>query len=250
MVLAAGAGARMHPLTRVLPKPLCPVGGEALVDHALGRVLPLVPFGRVAVNVHHARQQMEAHLAGRGLHLSFEEGVALGTAGGVAAVADWAGGDDLLVVNGDTWCPGDLGPVVADWDRERVRVVVEGAPAFGPRSRIVASVLPAAVVRSLPAGPSGLYEVCWRDAAAAGRLDVVGWSGPVVDCATPRDYLIANLAASGGRSVIGDGAVCQGSVDRSVLWPGARVHRGERLVGGIRTGGGVTVLVRPLPPAG
>jgi N-acetyl-alpha-D-muramate 1-phosphate uridylyltransferase len=249
LVLAAGAGTRMSPLTRVLPKPLCPVGGVPLVDHALARVLPLVPMGRVAVNVHHGRGAMESHLAPRGVHLSIEDGEALGTAGAVAAVKDWVGDDGLLVVNGDTWCPGDLGAALAGWDGERVRVVVAGPPAFGPRSRIVASVMPAAAVRSLEPVPTGLYEVCWRPADADARLEVVGWDGPVVDCATPRDYLEANLRAAGGRSVIGDGAVVQGSIDRSVLWPGTVVHAGERLVGAIRASADMTVVVRPLPAA-
>lgn len=240
----------MSPLTRLRPKPLCPVDGVPLVDLGIDRVAPLVPPGRVAVNVHHGRAEMEAHLAGRGAHVSVEEAEALGTAGAVGAVADWVGEDGLVVVNGDTWCPGDLTPALAGWDGERVRVVVAGPPEFGPRSRIVASVLPASVVQGLAPVPSGLYEVCWRDEAAAGRLDVVGWDGPFVDCATPRDYLVANLAASGGRSVVGEGAVVEGDVDRCVLWPDTRVRPGERLVGAIRAGPAMTVLVRPLPAAG
>ncbi|QGG95517.1 sugar phosphate nucleotidyltransferase [Actinomarinicola tropica] len=249
LVLAAGAGTRLAPLTRLRPKALCPVDGRPLVDLALERVAPLVAPGRVAVNVHHGRAQMEEHLAGRA-HLSIEEHEALGTAGGVAAVAEWLGDDGLVVVNADTWCRGDDASILEGWDGERVRVVVEGAPELGPRSRIVASVMPAAAVRRLRPEPSGLYEVCWRDAAAAGRLDVVGWSGRLVDCATPRDYLVANLVASDGRSVVGEGASVDGDLDRSVVWPGATVRAGEALVGAIRASAEMTVLVRPLPAAG
>lgn len=250
LVLAAGAGVRMAPLTRLRPKPLCPVDGVPLLDLALARVAPLVPRGRVAVNVHHGRGALEEHLAGRDVHLSVEEHEALGTAGAVGAVAEWAGDDGVIVVNGDTWCPGDLTPALAGWDGERVRVVVAGPAEFGPRSRIVASVMPAAAVHRLAPVPSGLYEVCWREAAAAGRLDVVGWDGPFVDCATPRDYLAANLAASAGRSVVGEGCEVEGELDRSVLWPGTRVRAGERLVGAIRASAAMTVVVRPLPTSG
>lgn len=249
MVLAAGAGTRLSPLTRLRPKPLCPVAGVALVDHALDRAGRVAAADRIAVNVHHGAAAVTAHLGGR-VHVSVERHEALGTAGGVAAVADWLGDDPLLVLNGDTWCPGDLAPVLAGWDGERVRVVVSGSARFGPRSGVVASVMPAAVVRSLRPEPSGLYEVCWAPAHAAGRLDVVGWDGPVIDCATPRDYLMANLVASGGVSVVGEGAVVEGVVERSVLWPGTRVRPGERLVGAIRAADSMTVLVRPLPAAG
>lgn len=248
-MLAAGTGTRMRPLTRVRPKPLLPLGAATLVDHAIERVEPVCD--RVAVNVHPWREVMEAHLRGR-VHLSVEPEPGLGTAGAVHHLAPWVDGADLLVVNGDTWCPGDLTPVVESWDRERVRVVVGGAAGHAPlgpevlleRPLVVASLLPWAVARTLPSGPAGLYEVCWGPEGAAGRLHVVGWDGPGLDCATPPDHLAANLAESGGASVIGEGAVVEGTVERSVVWPGARVWPGEVLVDAIRTDAGVTVLVR------
>jgi N-acetyl-alpha-D-muramate 1-phosphate uridylyltransferase len=244
LVLAAGAGSRLAPLTRCRPKPLCPVDGVALVDHALARVEPVAD--RIAVNVHHGRDQMERHLSGR-VHLSIESDEALGTAGGVAYLGPWLDGDDVLVVNGDTWCPGDLAPFCDGWDRERVRVVVQGEPGaatLGPGSRIVASLLPWRSVSGLEATPSGLYEVCWAPELAAGRLDVVGADVLLVDCATPADYLDANMRASGGRSVVGDGAVVLGTLERSVVWPGATVHASETLVGAIRASDDLTVVVR------
>jgi N-acetyl-alpha-D-muramate 1-phosphate uridylyltransferase len=244
LVLAAGAGTRLAPLTRLRPKPLCPVDGVALVDHALERVAAVA--GRTAVNVHHGRDQMERHLAGR-VHLSVEDEEALGTAGAVGRLRPWLDGSDVVVINGDTWCPGDVTALVDAWDRRRVRVVVSGpdGPAtLGPRSRIVGSMLPWSVASSLAATPSGLYEVCWRPRLGTGELDVVGWDGPLVDCATPADYLAANLAASGGRSVIGEGAVVDGTLERSVVWPGATVHPGEVLVDSIRASDEMTVVVR------
>jgi len=57
-----------------------------------------------------------------------------------------------------------------------------------------------------------------------------------VDCGTPADYLAANLHASGGRSVVGEGAVVQGSVERCVVWPGAWVGPDEQLRDVIRAG--------------
>jgi NDP-sugar pyrophosphorylase family protein len=99
-------------------------------------------------------------------------------------------------------------------------------------------------VARLDAVPSGLWEVSWRAQHGAGRLDVVRWDGPCVDCGTPARYLAANMTASGGASVVGEGAVVEGTVERSVVWPGARVRPGEHLVDAVRASDTVTVLVR------
>jgi NDP-sugar pyrophosphorylase family protein len=245
VVLGAGAGERLRPLTRLLPKVLCPVDGVALVDGNLLRVQAVVGAGpaSVAVNAHHGADLLGRHLAGR-VHVSVEPDVALGTAGGVAHLRPWLDGRPALVVNGDTWSTVELRPVVDGWDGRRVRVVVAGEEAeLRPGVRILGSLLPPDVIAELPHRPAGLYESCWRPAAAAGRLEVVARPGPCVPCDRPRDYLAANLAASGGRSVVGRGAVVEGVLVRSVVWPGATVRPGEVLVDAIRTPE-LTVLVR------
>ena len=99
------------------------------------------------------------------------------------------------------------------------------------------------MVAGLDEEPSGLWEVLWREEVAAGRLDAVAAAGTVVDCGTPADYLRANLAVSGGRSVIGAGAKVEGTVERCVVWSGSEVAAGEHLVDAIRAEG-ITVLVR------
>jgi NDP-sugar pyrophosphorylase family protein len=124
-------------------------------------------------------------------------------------------------------------------------VIVTGDEAvLGPRSGIAGSLLPPSVVATLPDSPAGLYEVCWKPALDAGRLEVVAAGGPFVPVDRPSDYLAANLAASGGASVIGDGAIVDGEITRCVLWPGAVVRRGESLVDAIRCDARTTVLVR------
>lgn len=205
----------------------------------------------VAVNVHHGREEMLAHLdrwrrrGGPPVHVSVEEPEALGTAGGVAALAGWLDGRSALVVNADTVHDEDLRGFVSGWDGRSVRVLMTGQGSFGPRSGVVASIVPAADVAALDRSPSGLWEVLWRPALGTGHLAAVHASGEVIDCGTPADYLRANLWLSGGASVIGDGAVVLGSVERSVVWPGAVVHAGEHLVDAIRTHPARTVLVRP-----
>jgi N-acetyl-alpha-D-muramate 1-phosphate uridylyltransferase len=245
IVLAAGEGRRLRPLSLLRPKPLCPVGGRALLDLALDRARTVT--SSVAVNVHHERAAIEAHLAdgsGGGVHVSVEEPEALGTAGAVGRLRPWVDGRDVLVLNADTWAPGDLASVAAGWDRERVRVLVAGEDELRPTSRIAGAFLPSAEAAALAAVPSGLWEASWGALHAAGRLDVVRWDGPCLDCGTPARYLAANLASSEGAPVIGEGCEVAGTVVRSVLWPGTVVRRGEALVDAVRADRNVTVLVR------
>lgn len=245
VVLAAGAGTRLRPLTRHRPKALCPVGGVALVDLAIDRVAGAVEggSGALAVNVHHQRAAMEAHLSGRA-HLSFEEPQALGTAGALGQLRPWLDGRDAVVVNADAWCPGTLAAFAAGWDRARIRLLLAGDVDLTPTSSIAAALMPWSALTRLAPTPSGLYEVSWRPAQHAGELEAVRHDGPFVDCGTPAQYLAANLQASGGTSVVGDGAVVDGAIDRCVLWAGAVVAAGESLTCAVRTADGTTVLVR------
>jgi MurNAc alpha-1-phosphate uridylyltransferase len=240
VVLAAGKGTRLRPLTYLRPKALCPVDNVPLVDFAIGWARAVT--AAVAVNVHHGRAPMESHLAGR-VHLSVEEPVALGTAGGVGNLKGWVDGRAALTLNADSWHDADLDEFVRGWDGERVRLLVAGED-FGPRARVVASLLPWHGVEQLPSTPSGLYEVSWRPAQEAGRLDVAHHAGVFVDCGTPAGYLAANMASSEGRPVVGPGALVEGTLEQSVVWPGAPVLEHEHLVRAIRADERVTVLVR------
>jgi NDP-sugar pyrophosphorylase family protein len=241
VVLAAGAGTRLRPLTRVRPKALCPVGNVPLVDAAITRAHRVT--SAVAVNVHHGRKLLEAHLAGR-VHLSIEAERALGTAGALGNLRPWLAGRPTLVLNADAWHAADLAGFVAGWDRERVRLLVVGGGDLGPTTSVVAALHPWSDVQRLDAEPSGLYERSWRGHARDGRLDVASYDGPFHDCGTPARYLAANLAASGGASVVGAGAVVDGEAERCVVWPGAAVRRGERLHDAVRADERTTVLVR------
>jgi N-acetyl-alpha-D-muramate 1-phosphate uridylyltransferase len=243
VVLAAGEGARLRPLTLLRPKLLCPVDGTPLVDLALERAATAVDPGAVAVNLFHGREALATHLDGRA-HLSVEQGEARGTAGALGVLRPWIDGRGVLVLNGDTWAPGDLAPFVAGWDRERVRILVAGDDHLGPASRIAGACMPWAEVARLATSPSGLWEVSWRYRLSEGRVEVVRWDGPWVDCGTPAQYLAANMAASGGAPVVGDGAEVRGRLDGSVVWAGARVRAGETLVHAIRADDYMTVLVR------
>jgi len=240
VVLAAGRGTRLRPLTRIRPKALCPVGNVPLVDLALERVVPAV--GAVAINLHHGRRTLDAHLP-HDVHRSVEE-APLGTAGALGRLRPWIDGRGVLVVNADAWCPGSLAPFVDGWDGERIRLLIAHDDDLHPTSGLAGALMPWADVAPLGAEPSGLYEVSWRQAQADGRVEVVRHDGPFVDCGTPEQYLAANLQASGGESVVEDGARVEGTVDRCVVWAGAHVHPGETLSRCIRARSRLTVLVR------
>lgn len=264
VVLAAGAGTRLRPLTDLRPKALCPVGGIPLLDHALERIRPHTGDGppHLAVNAHHHAAQVTAHVGGRA-HVNVERPEALGTAGALGALRDWIAGRDVLLTNADAFLPGGLGldgsgdPFTTGWDGERCRLACRPAGSAradftlpdGLAVRYVgACLLPWRLVRELAATPSGLYEVLWRERAARGELDLRVVAGPFVDCGTVADYLRANLIASGGESVIGAGAHVAGRLTRSVVWDGATVAAGEHLVDTVRAAAdGQLLTVGSLP---
>jgi len=103
MVLAAGLGTRLRPVTEALPKPLVEINGRSLIDHAIDR-LASTGVEQVVVNIHYQAAMMAAHLARRDrprIELS-EEAELLDTGGGVAQALPLLG-ETFFVVNGDVF---------------------------------------------------------------------------------------------------------------------------------------------------
>lgn len=265
VILAAGEGTRLRPLTTLRPKPLCPVGNRPLLDLAIGRVRPHVV--QVAVNAHYLADQVVDHLSGTDVIVSVEAPEVLGTAGALGALRDWIDGRDVLVHNADAWLSDPLDRLLDGWTGEHPRLLVQPAgrerPDFGDRRYVGASLLPAALAAALPARPHGLPEAVWDPAWERGELELVDAGGAAIDCGTLRDYLRANLcAAEGGnlvgpgsvvrgdliRSVVGASCVVDGDVVRSVVWDGCAVHDGEHLMDAVRATENLTVHAQP-PPA-
>jgi N-acetyl-alpha-D-muramate 1-phosphate uridylyltransferase len=126
MLLAAGLGTRMKPLTDTRPKPLIEVGGRTLVDRVLDK---LVKQGveRAVINVHHFADQMETHLRRRGdieIIISDERGLLLETGGGVIKALPLLGSEPFFAINTDvTWAtPGDdtYRRLAEAWDGSRM----------------------------------------------------------------------------------------------------------------------------------
>jgi NDP-sugar pyrophosphorylase family protein len=194
VVLAAGRGKRLRPLTDTTPKALLPVGGVPLVDAAVARLRPFVD--EVAVNAHHLHEQLEAHFASSGVYVSVEEPEALGTAGALGQLHDWIAGRNILVTNADAWYDRAVPDVSDDGDRMRLLVVPDAARGdFGPWRFAGLSYLPWHDVADLEPVPSGLYETRWRDAWKRDDLELIEFKGRFIDCGTPDDYAAANRAA-------------------------------------------------------
>ena len=122
MVLAAGLGTRMRPLTDERPKALVTVAGRPLIDHVLDRLVA-AGIETAVVNVHHFADQMEAHLAGRRdmkILISDERAALLDSGGGIKHARHLLGDDPILIANIDSlWIEGQtpaLETLKAAWD--------------------------------------------------------------------------------------------------------------------------------------
>jgi len=207
MILAAGRGERMRPLTLVRPKPLLEAGGEPLIVHHL-RALAAAGFEDVVVNLSWLGDQIRAALGDGGrygvrLHYSDEGPEPLETGGGIFRALPLLGAGPFLVLNGDVWTD-------VDWSalRERLapgdlaHLVLVPNPAHNPpgdfvleRGRIVetpgerrtfsgAGVYRAELFRGCSDGIFKLAPLL-RTAARAGRVSGELHTGAWLDVGTP-----------------------------------------------------------------
>ena len=127
MVLAAGLGKRMRPLTATRPKPLIEVAGQSLLDHLLER-LKAAGVEKAVVNVHYLADAVEAHLKrnahGLDIAISDERGLLLETGGGMVRALPLIDADPFLVVNSDNlWVDGPadtLKLLASHWDGSKM----------------------------------------------------------------------------------------------------------------------------------
>ncbi len=226
MVLAAGLGTRMRPLTATLPKPLVKVAGKALIDYVLDRLAD-AGVERAVVNVHYLAEQIERHLAQRTrpkIMISDERGLLLGTGGGVVKALPVLGGEPFFHINSDTiWIDGatpNLRRLAEAFDLAGMDALLLLAPATGsigysgrgdffmaghgrlrdrskddqaPYVYAGAAVLAPALFKGAPAGEFSLTELFVR-AAGQGRLHGLPLDGRWMHVGTP-DAIAAAEAA-------------------------------------------------------
>lgn len=133
MLFAAGLGTRMAPLTDTFPKPLIPVAGRALIDHALDQVGDADP---IVINLHYRPDQIRAHLAQRaGIRFSAETDTILETGGGLKQALPLLGSDPVFTLNTDAvWTgPKALDQLATAWDGARMDALL----LLVPRARAV-----------------------------------------------------------------------------------------------------------------
>jgi MurNAc alpha-1-phosphate uridylyltransferase len=225
IVLAAGLGTRMRPLTDACPKALLPVAGRALVDRAIdhARAAGLSP---IVVNVHYRAEQMRAHLAGSDVLISDETDMLLETGGGVRRALPRLGSDPFVVLNSDAiWAgPSPLPALLAAWDPSRMDGLLQVVPraaarahggagdvfvdtdgrlrfrdgaASAPYVYTGAQILRPSVFDDTPDGAFPMMPV-WRALVARGRLFAVVHPGPWVDVGTPAGLSAAEALLADG----------------------------------------------------
>ncbi|CAN7225534.1 nucleotidyltransferase family protein [Phyllobacterium sp. LjRoot231] len=130
MVLAAGLGKRMAPITDTMPKPLIKVAGKPLIDWGL-EALVGAGVERAVVNVHHLADQVDAHLAKRkapAILISDERNELLDSAGGIINALPKIGSEPFYVLNADTfWVDGsrpNLVLLAEGWDDARMDILL------------------------------------------------------------------------------------------------------------------------------
>lgn len=136
MLFAAGFGTRMGALTADRPKPLIKVAGKPLIDHALD-LAAAAGIARVVVNLHYRGEQLAAHLAGRGVALSWERERILETGGGLKAALPLLGPGPVLILNSDGVWTGEnpLAELLAAWDGRRMGALLLLLPVEKARGR-------------------------------------------------------------------------------------------------------------------
>lgn len=229
MVLAAGYGQRMRPLTNTRPKPLVEVAGKALIDYGFDR-LRLAGVETAIVNVHYLPEQIEAWAKRQSsprIVISDERGEILDTGGGVARALSLLGERPFFVINSDSfWIDADnpaLDRLRAAWDDEAMdcllllcrlkqtvgydgtgdfvrdedgRLVRKNASAGEPLAYIGAYLVSPRLFAAAPAGKFSM-NILWDRAIAKRRLYGISHLGRWLHVGTPEAIGLAERALEG-----------------------------------------------------
>jgi N-acetyl-alpha-D-muramate 1-phosphate uridylyltransferase len=229
MVLAAGLGKRMRPLTAAQPKPMVRVAGKPLIDHALDR-LAEAGIARAVVNVHYLPDAVEAHVRARAapaVTISDERELLLETGGGLVKAQDLLP-DPFFCVNSDNiWLDGPRNAfheLSATWDAERMDALLLLVPHTGARNfsgkgdfhmdgkgrisrrrsgRIAPFIFTGVQLvskRLLEGAPEGPFStnLLWDRAIERGRLFGVAFTGQWFEVGSPAAIAPTEAALTGG----------------------------------------------------
>jgi N-acetyl-alpha-D-muramate 1-phosphate uridylyltransferase len=218
IIFAAGLGTRMGALTADRPKPLIPVAGRPLIDHALDLTRAL-PGARRVINLHYRGQMIRDHLAGQDIAYS-EEPALLETGGGLRAALPLLGPGPVMTLNPDAiWTgPNPLLALRDGWQPQRMEVLLSVVPrdratghtgkgdfdmdADGRLTRGTAWVYTGAQLLlpdRLNAIPETVFSLnrLWDKAAADGRLFGLPHQGGWCDVGRPEGIALAETLLAG-----------------------------------------------------
>ena len=231
MVMAAGLGKRMRPLTDHKPKPLVPLAGKPLIDHVLER-LRAAGVGKIVVNVHYFPEQVEHHLAVHApdfeVAISDEREELLETGGGMVRALPLIDSDPFLAVNSDNfWTDGEgdtLRKLAAVWDDKAMDALLLVVPRdragnhvgrgdfnFDDGGRLHRrpqndpfdylytgiQIVSKRLLRDAPDGPFST-NILWDRAIAEGRLFGAVHEGQWFDVGTPASITATEEAIAHG----------------------------------------------------
>ena len=215
MILAAGRGERMRPLTDTMPKPMIPVAGRSMLDRSMDR-LAAHGVRTIVVNVHHLGGQIAAHLEGRARIV--HEGRLLETGGSVKNALPLLGAGPYFILNGDgLWRDGArpmLSRMEAAWDPARMDALLllhpieqaigreakdrgdyflqpdgharhRGGESSAPYTFASVSICDSRLFRDSPDGPFSLVKL-WTRAETEGRLFGLVHDGAWFHVGTPQ----------------------------------------------------------------
>lgn len=225
MVLAAGFGTRMRPLTDHLPKPLIPVAGRTMLDRTLD-LATAAGVRRAVVNLHYLGPMIRAHLAPRAApEIAFSEEMPeiLETGGGIVRALPLLGNAPFYAINSDAvWAGGSpFAALAALWDPERMDALLllvprkealshagpgdffldrktgiparRGDAATAPFVYTGAQIIRPEVFARAPSGPFSV-NLIWDRLLAAGRLRATVFGGLWADVGTPAGLAAAEAA--------------------------------------------------------
>jgi len=228
MVLAAGLGKRMRPITDTMPKPLVKIAGKTLLDWGLDS-LEAAGISKAVVNVHHLPEQIVAHVAGRKaprIVISDEREALLESAGGIVKALPLLGSEPFYIINADTfWIDSgkpSLERLALAWDAARMDILLmltdldsatghcvgtdflvapDGAlrRSKGDPTGLIyagAAIIHPRVFRQAPTGSHSL-NVYFDKAIAAGRLFGMKMNGSWITVGTPDAIPAAEAAVAG-----------------------------------------------------
>jgi MurNAc alpha-1-phosphate uridylyltransferase len=207
MLFAAGFGTRMGHLTWHRPKPLIPVAGRPLIDHALSLV-QAANTGTVVANLHYRADLLEAHLQGSGVRTIREHPDILDTGGGLRNALALLGPDPVVTMNTDAvWAgPNPIDMLENAWEPDRMDALLVCVPVAQAKGHVGVGDFKIAQDGQLARGTDTVYSgvqilktdllhdvletffslnVIWNRMAAKGRLFGLGYSGQWCDVGHP-----------------------------------------------------------------